>query len=202
MRRFKKYRNSTPQSTDGELWYRIPGFEPEEVYISEVGNVVCNGRLCKPNYCYKGGYGHVHFLKGRYKIHRLVGYVIVGERDLHGLIPHHINGNPQDNRFANIRLVSPEMNAWFAQTKQLINNVIRSAMEQNPTGFAYLSEVPQKYLEDAFLQQQGDEEALANVFSEYVQDKEIHIQSPTDRTVIGLSIDTSMGYPCKRLKTD
>ena len=128
MSNFEKYRNNKPQSDDGKLWYRVPGFYQDEVYISELGNVVCNGILCKPNYCYKGGYGHVRFLKGRYKIHHLVGYVILNEHDLQGLIPHHINGNPQDNRFENICLVSPAMNAWFAHTKHLINKVIRYAM--------------------------------------------------------------------------
>ena len=195
-----KYRNNKPTSDDGKLWYRVPGFDQDEVYISELGNVVCNGYLCKTNYCYKGGYGHVTFLKNRYKVHQLVGRVILGEydlklgkRDLKGLEPHHINGNPADNRFENICLVSPETNNWLASTTRLINKVIRYAIDNNYTGFTHLSDVAQKYLEFEFLTQGGDQNELEKVYLEYIKEKGTNIKLPTNQVFIGPRIDEYVG---------
>ena len=186
----KQCRNYKPTSDDGKLWYRIPGFEPDEVYISELGNVVCNGRLCKPNYNCKGGYGRVRFLNGRYKIHQLVGYVILGERNLVGLVPHHINGNPEDNRFENICLVTPAHNIWLSRTKRLINKVVRYAINTGNPKFAHLSNIENKYLESEFLSQGGNEDDLENIYKEYIKDKEIKINLPDNRETISPRMDS------------
>jgi hypothetical protein len=202
-----KYRNNKPMSDDGELWYRVPGFDQDEVYISELGNVVCNGYLCKPNYNCKGGYGRVTFLKDRYRVHQLVGRVILGESDLKlgegdlkGLEPHHINGNPADNQFENICLVSPETNNWLASTTRLINKVIRYAIDNNYPVFARLSDVEQKYLEFEFLTQSGDQDELEKIYLEYTEDKRINIKAPSDRIFIGPRIDEYVGISLQELE--
>ena len=196
----KQCRNYKPTSNDGKLWYRIPGFDQDEVYISELGNVICNGRLCKPNYNCKGGYGRVRFLNGRYKIHQLVGYVILGERELQGLVPHHMNGNPGDNRFANIGLTSPEFNTWLATTTRFNNKVIRYAVDNGYPGFDCLADTEQKYLESEFLAQGGDIDALTEVYLEYSKDKRIHMQPPANRTFIRPRTDEYVGISLQELE--
>lgn len=92
-----------------EEWRIIPGYEPYEA--SNFGRVRRGEKLRKPTVNRRGGYHSVVLGLGGRKskvnayVHQLVLFAFVGPRP-NGLEAAHLNGDPADNRLANLRWVT------------------------------------------------------------------------------------------------
>ena len=151
-----------------ELWYRVPGFDAE-VYVSNQGQVLVDGKVRKLDPHNPGGYFRVEIDGKKYGVHQLLGFVIRREKRQDGLVPHHINGDSQDNTFENICLVSAEINTRKSNDRKLINRVIRHAIDNGDSRFTYLANIEQRYLEAEFNKRDGNKNDLAEILSEYIQ---------------------------------
>ena len=180
MRANDQLTNSQLACETEELWYRVPGFE-SEVYVSDQGQVLVDGSIRKLDTHNPGKYNRVMIQGKKYGVHQLVGFVMRGEQGLDGLVPHHENGDPQDNRFENIRLVSPAINEKKSHDRRLINQAIRDAIANGDARVTHLVDVKHRYLEAEFHKQDGNQNDLVDILSKYMQNVSSNRGSISDR---------------------